>query len=510
MQPASLMELGIDEGPESGDVLSPYARLFESFWRPQPRRWRALAASLLLHFGLIAGLPPLVGLLPVSEDEAWRRRVLAMRPLEIRIPERLYLPAAPPAEKPRLQPPQPGKAEPAPAPEVVRKEDVAQLGGQAAPVRLAAREFRLPERVRRTGSDQTLIQPHLPPEMPLTSGARLPQLVLMSGPALPRPAARKFVEPGRSGAPAVAPRLDAPPQLAAPGDNGGLRIASMLAGPEEARLRLPPPSRGPARQFQAPAPVPAGRGGSLSPAVGEPVQILALSPNPAPLADRVVVPLGNQIGRLPELPGYSGAAAAGTPGGAPGGGAAGGGAGGAQQQMSEFARALAVLPMQYATPVRIEHPVNAVFDVVVQSSSDQAFPESVAALSGQPVYTVYLQVGSPRAWLMQYCVPREQATAPKVTGNVVTIGAPSPLKAPYPLVTFLPPATMVARSGYIIIHGYLDEAGRFKDLSVLRAPNAEVRRLTLAELERWQFRPAVRDGAPVAVEILLAIPPQAV
>jgi hypothetical protein len=42
----------------------------------------------------------------------------------------------------------------------------------------------------------------------------------------------------------------------------------------------------------------------------------------------------------------------------------------------------------------------------------------------------------------------------------------------------------------------------------MRAPNAKIRELVLNELLKWQFRPAVRDGVPITVEVLLAIPPQ--
>jgi len=177
--------------------------------------------------------------------------------------------------------------------------------------------------------------------------------------------------------------------------------------------------------------------------------------------------------------------------------------------MEDFLKALAGLPERYATPIKIEHLSSAVFDVVVmQSSADQAFPDSAGALSGKPVYTVYLQVGAPKAWILQYCVPKQVAPEPQVSGNVVNIGNPSPLKAPYPLLTVLPPVTMLARTGYIIVHASLDTQGKLIDVEVLRAPNIRMKDLILPELAKWQFRPAVRDGAPVAVEILLAIPPQ--
>jgi hypothetical protein len=288
--------------------------------------------------------------------------------------------------------------------------------------------------------------------------------------------------------------VEAPHQLAMSSNvNPDLRIASMLAGPELAMLRLPRPSE-PVKPFQAPAPIPSGRGASVSPALGEPISVLALSLDPAALQERVVIPVGNQIGRLPDLPAPPEIAEAAA-------GAAGRGG------LGELARALAALPMRYVTPIRIEHPVNATFDVVVQSSSEQALPESVGALSGQPVYTVYLNVGAPKAWL-QYCVPRDVSGAVKIVAGAVNIGSPTPVKAPFPLVTVLPPITMVPRTGYIIVRAMLDASGQIKEPSILRAPNASFKEPILAELPKWQFRPAVRNGGPVAVEVLIAIPPQ--
>mgnify|MGYP000674794013 CR=1 FL=1 len=52
--------------------------------------------------------------------------------------------------------------------------------------------------------------------------------------------------------------------------------------------------------------------------------------------------------------------------------------------LAEFARALASLPERYAVPIRIEHPANAVFDVVVmQSSADPAFARPYDGDAGQ-------------------------------------------------------------------------------------------------------------------------------
>jgi hypothetical protein len=478
---------------------TPDLPLFQTVFLPRHNFFgRGLLLSAIFHSLLIFGMPTLLNFIPESDAVSLQRRMRAMRSLEIRIPERLYLPAAlldppkPPVARPKPQ-------EPPPPTELAKNQlQEPSVPKAAATPRIAPQRFKLPENVHRVNDDQTLIQSHLPPDLALEARVKLPQLVLTSAQVLPRPAPRRFVEPGKSAAAAVVPRVDAPPQLALPNEvNPDLRIASMLAGSEQAALRLPRPTV-PVKPFQAPAPIPSGRGASVSPALGEPISVLALSLDPAPLQERVVIPVGNQIGRLPDLPASPVVAEA----------AAGAAGAAGRGVLGELARALAALPMRYSTPIRVEHPVNATFDVVVQSASDLGFTESVGALSGQPVYTVYLNVGAPKAWLLQYCIPKEVSGAVQVVGGAVNIGSPAPLKAPFPLVTVLPPATMVPRTGYIIVHAMLDATGQIKEPSVLRAPNASFKAPILAELGKWQFRPAVRNGGPVAVEVLLAIPPQ--
>jgi len=483
-------------------------RLYPEPQLPQRPYWRSFLFSALLHLTCILSLPYLMDLLPETEAEAWQR-YLAMRPLEVRVPDRLFF-----TPTPEIKPPKPAQAKPKPTPaELSRPKLIEAASGLAAPRLTTPRQFTPPPGVRRTQEDLTLIQSHLPPELPLTVQVKLPQLALLSAPVLPRPAPRRFVEPGKSASPAVAPRLDAPPMLAPPSEaNPELKVPEMIAGPDSAALRLPRPTA-PVKKFQAPAPPPSGRGASLSPSLGEPINILAFSTNPAPLTDRITIPLGNQIGRLPELPGPPAADAKaplqGAVGNGVGLGTGGSEAGGRNAELEEFAKAMAALPAQYAVPIRIEHPVNGVFDVVVtQSSGEQAFPESAGLLSGKPVYTVYLQVGAPKAWILQYCIPKQAEGPVTVAPGVVNIGSPSPVKAPYPLVTVLPPVTMLPRTGYIIVHGLIDTQGRIREAEVVRAPKPAMKEPILADLNRWQFRPAVRNGAPVAVEILIAIPPQ--
>ena len=130
--------------------------------------------------------------------------------------------------------------------------------------------------------------------------------------------------------------------------------------------------------------------------------------------------------------------------------------------------------------------------------------ETSGALSGRPVYSVFLQVGAPRQWILQYCVPGEDQSM-VVTGGVVRLSSPAPLAAPYPKVTYLPPVRPKPGS-YLLIHGYLNTAGRFEALQPLRGVDREEAAAIIPVLERWEFRPAMREGQPVRIEILLAIP----
>lgn len=155
--------------------------------------------------------------------------------------------------------------------------------------------------------------------------------------------------------------------------------------------------------------------------------------------------------------------------------------------------------------VRIDHPPGGVADVVVvQPAPMDGIIESTGALSGRPVYTVFLRVGAPREWILQYCVPGEEQGV-TISGGVVRLAHPGPLIAPYPRITYLP-AVQPRPNSYLFLHGFLAVNGRFESLRPLRSADREEAAAILPVLERWEFRPAMRDGQPVRVEILLAIP----
>ena len=533
------------------------SRLFEHTFLPRYTCWRAFFLSVGLHCLLVAIIVPLSAYMPESEREAWRRHARRYRPLEIHLPESMYVASArPEPKKPEIERKARKAAPPKPAP----KPGEGSERAKASPLRVPPRRFELPPAPKRPDAEQTLLQAHLPPELALKEQVRLPQMMFWAShlTRLPKPAPKKFVEPGRKAPTVLSVDLDAPPKLDIPSQmTSSTRIMTALRANRQGLLHLPRPTT-PIRVFQPPAPGSLKQGGSSFDILkGDPINVIALNANPSLPKDQVLIPAGNQIGALPPPPpgGETGAgpavismaagggsdpfgAASGRPGGAGTGTGEGSGAGGSGRGTGTggfgvgsgtgvagtgsgsrpgtgdafgSGSGLGGLPLKYQTPIRIEHPNDAVFDIVVmQSSSQDAFPESAGVLSGRPVYTVYLQVGAPKAWIMQYCVPKEVDQGPRVAGGAVYLGSAAPLKAPSPRLTLLPPVTMLPRTSYIMVHGFLDKSGQFKDLTVLRAPEGEIAEMLLPQLRLWVFRPATRDGVPVMIEVLLAIPPQEV
>jgi len=158
-----------------------------------------------------------------------------------------------------------------------------------------------------------------------------------------------------------------------------------------------------------------------------------------------------------------------------------------------------------AAVIRMSHPSNGNFDVVIlQSVARDDLPDVGGTLSGNPVYTVYLKVGDEREWLLEYCIPASANS--RASTYQVNIDDSGVVSAPYPLATVIPKNVMeLPHPRHIVLHGLLSAAGVFRNMVGLDSENPLVREV-LPLLSQWQFRPALRDKAPVEVEILLIIP----
>lgn len=515
--------------------------------RPKPR-WKVFFVSLVSHTVCLCLLFLLSDLFSTHEDDEFLADKAAGHALVIRLPEHIYLaPAAghdfPAAARltrsPRisvrrrdLRKYSQAESEPLAPPAGVSTQTpgglLSMMTPPPPPPQAEPRRFVLPDLPVRNTAAQTMLQAEVPPYVPPAVDKRLPNLLFWDNdPAKPP---EHPIEPGNLTAKLEPPKLNSTPRLEAPNREAvtsDLRVASAPA-PAPSPVPLPPPANTMPVRVLDPTPDPTGPT-SIDPFTGEPVHVMAVSPDPAPLTDALkalFVPAGNQLARLPGAQPWFGFPGSGDGAGSDGGALAGAGsdeseagslsASGSPELVHSLAGGSHIFgllspPGLNGTPLRVIHPTNGVFDVVVvQTSASEAFSEGADALSGRPIYTVYLQVGAPKEWIMEYCLPN--SAGPVQTGGLVNLGNPEPVAAPYPTVTVRPPEDWRHGSDYLLVHGFLDESGRLRGMKILASQNPQdpLTDAVLDYLPYWEFRPAVVDGHPVKVEVILAVPPDRV
>jgi hypothetical protein len=411
--------------------------------------------------------------------------------------------------------------------------------------------FVLPPVPHREPVKQTLIQPDVPPDIQLKTEIPLVTAVLWEKmPRIPK----KFVAPVAPRKPQPVAEVPAAPELAAPNrqvTTADLKIAAALAN-DMAKLARPP------------AKTPAIRGEGLQP-LSEPPQIamtdstdtslaalISLPDSPVISGQTIAIPPANQVapsgaggsgnsggnrggrngssespssaasgraasgqagnfssgtgdsdgpGRGSAIPGSAGTAPQGGGGtgtmlasASSGAGVSGAGGNGFDSRGQD-------LPISGTT--RLTLPKDGKFTVVVTGSSLAApYAESVGALTGKMIYSVYVGVGLRKKWILQYCLPRNEEQ--KTVGK----GRTQPVEAPWPYLVVRPDELGTSNREYVIVHGILTTDGRLDQLTPVFPQNLERRDLLMSSLKQWTFRPATRDGVPSDVEILLIIPSQ--
>jgi hypothetical protein len=138
--------------------------------------------------------------------------------------------------------------------------------------------------------------------------------------------------------------------------------------------------------------------------------------------------------------------------------------------------------------------------VIVGNALEQEFPEIGGVWNGRMAYTAYLHVGLAKSWILQYSLPRDTDAAP---------GGASRLDAPWPYNIVRPnlaPDSIDADA--LMIHGFINPSGRFENLSVVFPQPFSMAQFVLNALKQWQFRPAMQNGQPAKVEVLIIIPEQ--
>jgi hypothetical protein len=135
--------------------------------------------------------------------------------------------------------------------------------------------------------------------------------------------------------------------------------------------------------------------------------------------------------------------------------------------------------------------------VVVGSSLKEQYPEIGDVWSGRMAYTVYLPVGLSKSWVIQYSLSRTDDPA----NSKIHVDAPWPYSIVRPNIE---PGAIDADA--LMIHGFVNEAGRFEALTIAFPPEFAQAKFVLNALAQWQFRPATQNGQDVKVEVLLIIP----
>ncbi len=135
--------------------------------------------------------------------------------------------------------------------------------------------------------------------------------------------------------------------------------------------------------------------------------------------------------------------------------------------------------------------------VVVGSSLVEKYPETAELWSGRLSYTVYLHVGLPKSWILQYSLPR----ATEHAGNISKLEAPWPYNIVRPYI-----GAGDINADALMVHGVVNTAGRFEELAVVFPPEFPGAKMIVNALQQWQFRPAAQGGQNIPVEVLLIIP----
>ncbi len=486
-----------------------------------------LLISLFIHGIVVLGL----ALVPPSPDSPRRLNTRKLSPTEIRLGDRVYYvadirPYIPPPPEPKAAPKLPvpvsPKSEPssapsssAPAPKQPSEPDLDAKAGEPAP-----RAFIPPQIKTDLHSDATLIQPMTPPEL-TAQPTNLPSVRIFTA-AVPLPKLYKpFVAPGRKkdkDQPQT-PNVPAPDFDVAADTPTSAAQATPLISP----LTIP---SAPVAQY----PVASQSAGPNGPA-GDAVSIIAMNNHSVAIGDKIYVPAGSVSNGSGSGNGVAGSHGAGGFGAGKGGGGAGKGAGalsgtggkgaGGAGVASNGARGAANGHGTGGTAssgtgtgpgsgeVVITRPANGGFDLVVtQTSTLDQFPEGKSFLSGRPIYSVYITVGTKRDWTLFFCVPGSRSQSPHSDSHVVDLAAsdPPPVRAPFPTRMVRPRADVPSFFKYVLVHGYVTTAGRFDKLQVVKSSIDTADEAILAALQGWQFRGATRDGVPIAVEVLLSIP----
>ena len=411
-------------------------------------------------------------------------------------------------QEPRLHPPvekaivDPGQSQP----------DSRAMAHGAAPSTAAA--LRIPrELISKKPAPQTLIQPEAPPDVTIAQ-TMLPQVFVWTA---PQQTVKKIVQPAVQ----PVPQVDVKPSLESPNQEVHVSDLKLSSTEFDTKAPLPNPSKTSPVTAQNPQKIQQiPQTASKNAGAATPASVISLS-NVQLQEGTAVLPMVNEVAPTP----FTGALTPGQPKGlsatgsgkvdgkengagvghtagnevgkATGAAGGSGGQGGANGQSGANASVFAGDGQR--TIVHLTRPQDGKFGVVVVgSSAGDDYPEAGNLWSGRLAYTVYLHVGVSKNWILQYSIPRAQVAA--AAGDVARPDAPWPYDIARPSID------ADANTDAIMVHGFVNTAGKFDQLAVIFPSELAEAKFLLRALQQWQFRPAMQNGQATQVEVLIIIP----
>jgi hypothetical protein len=380
---------------------------------------------------------------------------------------------------------------------------------------------------------QTIYQPNSPPELKITTELKLPNIVMGHPLEKPKPQYNPTdAKPTRSTRKSTA--IDAP-------------VISLNANPTDSRIPLPEPTSAhpllPVQAGGGGAPIQRSRnstegGSGGAPSGGE--GLLVIGVDPAGPSDQISIPGGNRWGEFTVAPpngaaGSPGGDPSGTVGGGSGGqgpggdgsigvGPGGGGGGGGSSGTPGAVSITGNIGMNgqgggmldSALLNSMVYPVSApALNIRKNSLVVSAGPigggglNVYGALDCGKIYSVFLPM--PRKnWSLQYCVKLTQQMPSESRSTVIHLDRP--LLPPDADLTHRfdfkrTPVAVEKLHRSIVLKGVIAVDGSVQQLVVYQGVTPEMDEAARLAFSRWQFKPAMRDGKPVEVQILVGIPP---
>lgn len=132
------------------------------------------------------------------------------------------------------------------------------------------------------------------------------------------------------------------------------------------------------------------------------------------------------------------------------------------------------------------------------------------ALHCGKIYTVFFPMPG-KAWTLQYCSSGAHESKPVVAERSSVIHLEQALVPPDAEAKFdfrRLPVPLEKKLKMIVLKGAITEDGTISNLQIYQSIVPQMDEAARAAFGRWKFKPALRGGKPVAVEILVGIPPE--